>query len=63
VQLARGLWAVIDVKIVDRTTYLLTDLVRGTGSGLRLMINGNVQQYALYIVFGIVLSLGYVFMR
>jgi NADH-quinone oxidoreductase subunit L len=63
VQLGRGLWAFIDVKIVDRTTYLVSDLVKGTGNGLRLMINGNVQQYALYIVFGIVVSLAFVFMR
>ncbi|MDZ4677328.1 MAG: NADH-quinone oxidoreductase subunit L [Oligoflexia bacterium] len=63
VQLSRGLWAFVDVKIVDRTTYLITDFVKGTGNGLRLMTNGNVQQYALYIIFGIVVSLAFVFMR
>ncbi len=51
---SRWLWGVFDVKIIDRTTYLLSDIVRGTGSTLRLMVNGNVQQYALYIVFGLI---------
>ncbi len=50
----KWLWSFIDVKVVDRTTYLLSDLVRGAGNGIRLMVNGNVQQYALYIVFGLV---------
>lgn len=51
---SKWLWSFVDVKIVDRTTYLLTDVVRGAGSTVRLMVNGNVQQYALYIVFGMV---------
>jgi NADH-quinone oxidoreductase subunit L len=63
VQLGRGLWAFIDVKVVDRTTYLVSDIVRGTGSGLKLMVNGNLQQYALYIVFGVVCALAFVFVR
>jgi NADH-quinone oxidoreductase subunit L len=61
VQLSRGLWAYLDVRIVDRTTYLISDIVKGTGDNLRLMINGNVQQYALYILFGILASLAFVF--
>jgi len=63
VQLSRGLWAYLDVRIVDRTTYLVSDIVKGTGAGLRLMINGNVQQYALYIVFGVLISLAFIFAR
>jgi NADH-quinone oxidoreductase subunit L len=63
VQISRVLWAFVDVKIVDRTTYFLTDVVRGTGSNIRLMVNGNMQQYALYIVFGIVVSLVVVLAR
>ncbi len=63
VMMSRGLWAYLDVRVVDRTTYLLTDVVRGTGANLRLMVNGNVQQYAVYIVFGIILTLSFLFMR
>lgn len=63
VQISRALWAFVDVRIVDRTTYLLSDVVKGTGANIRLMVNGNVQQYALYIVFGIVLSLAFVLAR
>ncbi|MBK9293661.1 MAG: NADH-quinone oxidoreductase subunit L [Oligoflexia bacterium] len=54
VLLSKWFWSFVDVKIVDRTTYLLADIVRGAGSSLRLMVNGNVQQYALYIVAGMV---------
>jgi NADH-quinone oxidoreductase subunit L len=63
VQLSRGLWAFIDVRIVDRTTYLVSDVVKGTGQGLRLMINGNVQQYALYIVLGVLTFIAFIFAR
>jgi NADH-quinone oxidoreductase subunit L len=63
VQFSRCLWAYFDVRVVDRTTYLLSDVVRGTGDNLKLMINGNVQQYALYILFGIIASLGFIFGR
>jgi len=63
VQLSRGLWAYLDVRVVDRTTYFLSDLVKGTGAGLRLMVNGNTQQYALYIVFGVLVSLAFIFAR
>lgn len=57
VNLSRSLWAYVDVRLVDRTTYFVSDLVKGTGLGLRLTINGNVQQYALYIVFGLIFTL------
>ena len=63
INLGRGLWAFIDVRIVDRTTYLVSDVVKGTGNGLRLMINGNVQQYALYIVLGILTFIAFIFTR
>jgi NADH-quinone oxidoreductase subunit L len=63
VQVSRGLWAFVDVRIVDRTTYFLSDMVKGTGMGLRMMVNGSVQQYALYIVFGVLFSLIVIFAR
>ncbi len=63
IQLSRGLWAYLDVRVIDRTTYLVSDIVKGTGDNLKLMINGNVQQYALYILFGVIASLAFVFAR
>jgi len=63
IRLGRGLWAFIDVNIVDKTTYLVSDVVKGTGSGIRVLTNGNVQQYALYIVFGVIFSLLLVFAK
>jgi len=33
VQFSRGLWAYVDVRLVDRATYLVSDIVKGTGGG------------------------------
>jgi len=63
VRLSRGLWAYLDVRVIDRTTYFLSDIVKGTGDNLKLMVNGNVQQYALYILFGLIASLAFVFAK
>ncbi len=50
---SRGLWAYVDVNFIDRATYFVTDLVRGLGSAVRTLQNGNMQQYALYIAMGV----------
>jgi NADH-quinone oxidoreductase subunit L len=63
IEFSRTLWAFVDVRIVDRTTYLVSDVVKGTGNGFRLMINGNLQQYALYMVFGILGFIAFIFTR
>jgi NADH-quinone oxidoreductase subunit L len=39
------------------------DLVRGGGFMVRGLQNGNIQQYALYISLGLVLTLSFIFMR
>ena len=49
VQASRSLWANVDVGFIDRGTYLAGDLVKGAGSTVRTLQNGNIQQYALYI--------------
>jgi NADH-quinone oxidoreductase subunit L len=54
IEMSRGLWAYVDVNFIDKTTYWLSDLVKGAGGGLRQIQNGNLQQYALYITLGIV---------
>ncbi|MCC6277002.1 MAG: NADH-quinone oxidoreductase subunit L, partial [Oligoflexia bacterium] len=63
VQFSKMLWAYVDVKIVDRTTYLLSDIVKGSSSTIRLLASGNAQQYALYMVLGLVTAIAWVFMR
>jgi NADH-quinone oxidoreductase subunit L len=63
VNMSRWLWGILDVKIIDRTTYLLSDLVKGTGATIKVMVNGNVQQYALYMLLGLVSILMFILMR
>ncbi len=53
VRASRGLWAYVDVNFIDRTTYVISDAVRGLGAAARTMQNGNMQQYALYIAMGV----------
>lgn len=60
IDLSKGLWLYIDVNFVDKLTYLISDVVRGTGQFLKSLQNGNTQQYALYIVLGIVVTITYV---
>ena len=57
IELSKGLWAYIDVNFIDKITYLVSDLIRSAGGGLRALQNGNLQQYALYIVMGVVASI------
>jgi NADH-quinone oxidoreductase subunit L len=53
VDISKGLWAQVDVGFIDKTTYVIGDFVTGLGSFARTMQNGNLQQYALYIVLGV----------
>jgi NADH-quinone oxidoreductase subunit L len=53
VNASRGLWAYVDVNFIDKTTYVVSDVVRGVGSAARTLQNGNLQQYALYIAMGV----------
>lgn len=57
VNLSKGLWVYIDVNFIDKTTYLVSDLVKSGGAGLRSLQSGNLQQYALYISLGLALAL------
>jgi NADH-quinone oxidoreductase subunit L len=53
VRASKELWASVDVNFIDKATYKLSDLVRGLGSAMRTLQNGNMQQYALYIAMGV----------
>ncbi len=45
---SRALWVYFDVQVIDRTTYILADLMKGAGQFVRGLQTGNVQQYAMY---------------
>lgn len=53
VAISRGLWAYVDVNFIDRGTYIVSDMVKSLGSAARMLQNGNMQQYALYIAMGV----------
>ena len=53
VEMSKGLWVHVDVSFIDKITYWLSDVVLSAGGGIRALQNGNLQQYAMYIVMGI----------
>lgn len=60
VDLGKALWVYIDVNFVDRMTYVVTDLVQGIARAFRGLQDGNLQQYALYIALGTIVTMTYV---
>lgn len=63
VNLSKNIWYYVDVNFIDKMTYVVADLVRGGGSMVRSFQNGNLQQYAMYIAVGLVLTLSFILMR
>ncbi len=63
VKLSKDLWYYVDVNVIDKTTYWVSDVVRGGGSLVRGLQNGNIQQYAMYIAIGVVLTLSFILVR
>jgi len=57
IRFSKLLWAKFDVLVIDRATYVVSDLILEGGRGLRGLQNGNLQQYALFMVAGLVLIL------
>lgn len=58
---SRALWAFVDVNFIDRFTELAGRLVLGVGATVKTFQNGNLQQYALMIVLGVVAALAVLF--
>ena len=56
---SKNIWYYVDVNVVDKATYKITDLVRSGGSVIKSWQNGNMQQYAMYVVIGVVAVLTY----
>lgn len=57
IRLSQRLWESVDIKIIDRMTYNLSDMVKNAGGGLKMVQSGNLQVYAMYILAGLVFSL------
>ncbi len=57
IRFSQALWSKVDVKIIDRMTYNISDMVKNAGGGLKMVQSGNLQIYALYILIGLVCSL------
>ncbi len=60
---SQRLWFYIDVNLIDRTTYVISDVMKGGGSFVRSLQSGNMQLYAMYIGMGIVFALSIILMR
>ncbi|MGZ3726237.1 MAG: NADH-quinone oxidoreductase subunit L [Pseudobdellovibrio sp.] len=63
VRLSRNIWYYVDVNIIDKATFKISELVKGGGSFVRSLQNGNMQQYALYVIIGVVATISFVLMR
>lgn len=63
VKIAQLAWSFFDTVIVDGIVNGIAKLIVLAGNGLRRLQSGFVQDYALAIVLGVVLILGYCFLR
>ncbi len=61
--LARVLADPIDLGIIDRVSYWLSDALRASAESLRKLQNGFVRSYALSVVLGVVAILGYLLLK
>jgi NADH-quinone oxidoreductase subunit L len=60
VDLGKRLWYYVDINVIDKATYVASDLVMGLSSFVRTSQNGKMQQYALYMALGLVLMMTFV---
>lgn len=60
---SKRLWLYIDVNFIDKTTYIISDIVKGGGGIVRALQTGNLQQYAMYIAIGLVIALSIIIMK
>ena len=63
VQASKFLWSRVDVKVIDKVTYQVSDIVKNAGGGLKQVQSGNLQIYAMYILIGLVTSLWFLMER
>jgi NADH-quinone oxidoreductase subunit L len=63
VGLARFLADPVDLGIIDRISYWLSDAIRASANSLRKLQNGFVRSYALSVLVGVVAILGYLLLK
>jgi len=63
ISFGKNIWIYFDVNFIDKITYVLTDIMKGGGTFIRGTQSGNIQQYALYIVMGLVVAMSFVLVR
>lgn len=63
VNASKGLWYYLDVNFIDKATYVVSDLVRGSGAFVRGLQNGNIQVYAMYVSLGLVATMLFLLVR
>lgn len=63
VNMSKNIWYYVDVNFIDKATYVMSDIIRGGGSLVRGLQNGNIQQYAMYVALGLVVTLTFILMR
>jgi NADH-quinone oxidoreductase subunit L len=63
VGLARFLANPVDLGLIDRVSYLLSDVIRASAENLRKLQNGFVRSYALSVVLGVAAILGYLLFK
>lgn len=60
---SKRLWYYVDVRVIDKATYLISDLVREAGDLGKTIQSGNMQQYLLYVMVGVAVIFSFVLMR
>jgi NADH-quinone oxidoreductase subunit L len=63
VQASKSIWFYVDVNFIDKATYWISDIVKGGGSLVRSLQNGNLQTYAMYVAIGLVMTLTFILVR
>ncbi len=54
VRTSKAIWYYVDVKLIDKATYVAGDLVSGLASFVKTVQSGKTQNYALYMAMGLV---------
>lgn len=63
VGLTRFLADPVDLGLIDRVSYWLSDLIKASSESLRRLQNGFVRSYALSVLIGVVAILGYLLLK
>jgi NADH-quinone oxidoreductase subunit L len=58
-KLAEMLWRILDVKVIDRVVLGFGKISEFTGQSLRILQTGSIQNYAVVLVFGVLVTVGY----